>query len=282
MTRARPRAEELRAAARAVAAGPRAECIPEERLLAFHAGSLGPEECEPIREHLAVCAACVEVGSDARRFLAAMGERTASTARARWQRPLALAAGIALALGTAWLGANLRPRAEGPPAAGTPPPAGPVRVAEAWGDLRVPKAPYLRTGTADDELVFRDESGRGSDADGFARAMKGYERGDFAAAERDLATYLTRRPEDRRAWFYRGVSLLLLGRAKDAVPLLGRAAAGGGPLAGDARFYLALACLQAGDTEGAAVHLRSAADSSPRHRDEARALLGRLGAPAPR
>jgi hypothetical protein len=259
-----------------VASASRSPCVSEERLLAFHAGSLRQDEEEEIREHLAVCTSCEEVGRDARLFLEAMGERPRPAARMPWRLPLAAAASVTLALGAAWLAGSLRPRGEARPPASAPPPTGAARIADGWGDVRVAKAPYSPSGALDEELVFRGESDGEERADGFTRAMDAYTRDDFSAAGRDLAAHLARHPHDRRGWFYLGVSQLLLGRTNEALSPLRTAAEGEGAAALEARYYLALASLKAGDTATAAHLLESVERSSPERRDEARALLRRL------
>jgi tetratricopeptide (TPR) repeat protein len=278
MSGSSPRPEELRAAARAVARARAVQCPPEEMLLSFHAASLSPEEEEGIRDHLAVCASCGEVGRDARRFLEAMGQRPRPAIRPPWHRPVAAAAGLALALGAAWAAGLLRPRESSRQASRTPPPGTAVRVADAWADLAIAKAPYEPGGSLDEEIVFRSEGRTETAPSELDRAMEAYGHDDFAAAERELAAHLSRHPEDHRASFYRGVALLMQGRARQAQPPLAKAAAGEGGTALEARYYLALACLKAGDTAAAATHLEAVDRSSPERRDEARALRRRLRA----
>lgn len=280
MSASRPRTDELSAAARAVAAARSSGCPPEERLLALHARSLSPADEEDVRDHLAVCDSCGETSRDARRFLDAMAQRRPT--RSAWRLPLAAAAGLLLALGAAWTAVLLRGREPQPQAAATAAPAPPARAFDAWADLAIAKAPYAPAATVDEEIVFRGESGGEAAPSAFSRAMEAYARDDFAAAERDLGAHLRQDPGDRRASFYRGVSLLLLGRAGEARPPLTAAAEGQGAAALEARYYLALACLRSGEAAAAEASLLVVERDSPARRDEARALLRRLRAAGPR
>ncbi len=126
-------------------------------------------------------------------------------------------------------------------------------------------------------MVWRDEGSGPSAAEEFARAMEPYERDAYAECERRLASYLARHPRDPRALLYRGVSLLLLGRAAESIAPLEAVAAASPDLAGDAHWYLALAWLKTGDAGRADAHLRQVASASPRHA-AAEALRQRLGA----
>jgi len=273
MSSTRPRREELQAAARSVSAAGRSPCLAEERLLAFHAGSLPESEKDEIRDHLATCASCVETGRDARCFLEAMGQRAAQPVRHTfWRRLAPLAAGVTLVLGGTWLAAMWRPAKEPQRVAAAVPTAG------TWADIAVPGAAYVPAVTADDDLVWRDDGKEESTPDEFARAMEPYRHDDFAAAERALASYLARHPGQARAHFYRGVSLLLLGRARESLAPLQRVADGDGRLALEARWYLALACLKEGETDAAVRHLEAVERSSPERRAEAQAILLRVRA----
>jgi hypothetical protein len=72
--------------------------------------------------------------------------------------------------------------------------------------------------------------------------------------------------------------LLLVQQAADAIPLLEAAAQAGGSLGEEARWYLALAQLKAGDGAAALAELRAVERSSAARRAEARALAARLTA----
>ncbi|MET0621001.1 MAG: tetratricopeptide repeat protein, partial [Thermoanaerobaculia bacterium] len=146
----------------------------------------------------------------------------------------------------------------------------PVAAApRSWKELPIVVAPYAPA--PEDELVFRsDEPAREAPA-GFAETMTPYARGDYAAAEAILARYLLAHPRDGGASFYRGVSLLLIGRPEDAVPLLEAAAESGPPPEG-ARWYLALAQLKSGNEDAALRELDAVAGAEGAHQREAAEL----------
>jgi tetratricopeptide (TPR) repeat protein len=141
-----------------------------------------------------------------------------------------------------------------------------ARAENPWEDLSVAAAPF--PAAAEDELVFRsDEAGDAA----FTSAMAPYRQGDYAAAEVALERFLASHPGEGRALFYRGVSLLLLGRAEAAIPPLASAASAS-PAPEDARWYLALARLKSGDRGGALRDLDMVADAPGARRQEAATL----------
>lgn len=240
-------------------------CPGEAALVAFYRGGLSEAEAEATREHLAACASCVELARDARAFVDAMGgpgiEVMPMSRAKRW---LAFAAAFAAAsiLGI-WL-ARRSPVAPIPEArTEAPVPTAP----KSWKNIPVSVAAYVPA--PEDELVFRSDEPPGSR--GFAEAMAPYARGDYAAAEAVLARILLAYPHDPRASFYRGVSLLLIGRPEDAVPLLQAAAESGPPPAG-VRWYLALAQLKSGNEDAALRELDRVAGEEGAHRLEAAQL----------
>jgi hypothetical protein len=270
---------DLKQAARAVAAAGSSSCPGEERILAFYAGSLSARDEDALRDHLATCAACVELGQDARRFLAAMGETGPGDAHRAPARPrrwlLPLAASLTLLAAGIWRGSVLWPRKPGPLSQGAAPSPAPPPPAPgtAWRDLVIEKAGY--TVPAADDIVWRD----GSEGPApFVTAMEPYARDDFRGAEQRLGAYLAQWPRDDRARFYRGVSLLLVQQPADAIPLLEAAAQAGGALGPEARWYLALAHLKAGDGAAALAELRAVEQTSAARRSQARALVARLSA----
>jgi tetratricopeptide (TPR) repeat protein len=244
----------------------------EAALVAFYRGGLTATEEDAIREHLAACASCVDLARDARRFVEAMGTDASVMPMPRAKRWLALAAVLAAAaMALIWI-ARSRPVA--------PPPAAAVSesAARSWKELPVAAAPYAPA--PEDELLYRSDAP--ADASDFAEAMAPYVRGDDAAAEAALARFLQAHPRDARASFYRGVSLLRLGRPEDAVPLLG-AAAESGPAPEGARWYLALAHLQSGNEAAALRELDAVAGEGGANALEAARLAAevRSGSSAP-
>lgn len=225
--------------------------LDEPTLLDFHRGRLPGAREDVVRAHLGACASCVEIARDASRFLEAMGESAPVQEPRRLPSWLPLAAVVLLALGGAslWLA---------------------TREADRWSALPVSATAWPLS--AEEELLWRS----GEDDD-FAAAMEPYARGDYAAAEAELSRYLQSRPGDPRALFYRGVSLLMLGRADEARPALESASrAATGPARDEASWYLALSALKSGDREAAVRELEQLAGLDGSRRDEAAALLRRI------
>jgi len=240
-----------------------AGCPGEEALLAFFRDRLPEAESEAIREHLARCASCVALARDAREFLGAMDPAPqGSRPFGYW---LAAAAALAvLALGLLFV-AKSRPVA---PAPRPVPQIAASASTNPWKDLAVNPAPY-RPVAPEDELLYRsDEPPPG---DGLAEAMSPYVRGDYAAAEAALALLLDAHPGHGAASFYRGVCLLLLGKPEEAAPLLRSAAVSSKP-PDEARWYLALALLKAGDADAAIAELDAVAGTPGPRATEAEAL----------
>jgi hypothetical protein len=97
---------DLKAAVGGLAADrPSSACPPDDRLIAIYGGSLSGAEEDAVREHLAFCPSCVELGEDARRFLSAMERGPAASVRSG-SRTLwygfSAAAGLLLAAGVAF------------------------------------------------------------------------------------------------------------------------------------------------------------------------------------
>ncbi len=253
---------DLEDALRARTASP---CPGEETLLAFYRGGLSETANESVRGHLAGCASCVGLAQDARAFLEAMNAPP-ETLRRFGRRWLAAAAVLAVALLSGlWIARQRRASPPPPsvPEAAVPGPANP------WKDLPVASATY-RPAAPEDELVFRSGDAASPTA-AFAAAMAPYGRGDPAAAEAELARFLAAHPGHTEASFYRGVSLLMLGRPDEARALLESAAASSHPPA-EARWYLALALLKSGDASAALLELEAVGSTQGPHRAEAAEL----------
>jgi tetratricopeptide (TPR) repeat protein len=246
----------LREAVRGLASeAPVGSCLGEEELMLFYSGGLPEARMDAIRDHLVACAACRSLAGEAREFLEL---RTAPTPARLWHllpRLAKLAAALVLAAAGGWaVWAALR---------GPSPPAG-----GQWKDLAIARAEYA-------ELDFRGEAPApppGSPPT-FVEAMKPYTRGDDSAAEAALARYLAARPEDHEAHFYRGVSLLLLGRRDEAVAELETARRSDEEWVRDeGAWYLALARLRGGDAPAAAAALDELLARGKRRQDDARRL----------
>lgn len=209
-------------------------------MLAYMAGRSSEMEEEAIREHLADCAECVTLSRDARVFLDAMAPERARR-RAVW--PLALAASLAFAAA-----AGVLLTRAGRPAPGSP---GPITSRATtpdnpWRELRIPAAPAPPS--RDEEIVFRsEETVPAAASNAFDSAMDAYRAGDYARAEKSLGAVLARDPSDGEAHLYRGVCLIQLGRAAEAVAALEKALVGSDArVRGEARWYRALLRLKEG------------------------------------
>jgi hypothetical protein len=268
---------------------PRGACLDEEQVMAFYSSQLRETEIEAIRDHLAECPTCLELAREARQFLQAMSEPIqvgtdlslyshAPWHRVHWRKLFLLAASVVIAVSVAlllWRGWPVEAPAERQ--AETPSPSSsttPEPRENPWRDLEIVKAEYTPAVAPSDELIWRDEGASGSPRlRPFARAMRPYERNDFAEAERRLARFLEKNPTHAEAHFYRGVSLLLLGRATDAIaPLEATVGHGHGRVVEEAHWYLALAYLKAGEPSKALKPLDAVVATSGRHRAEAEKL----------
>jgi hypothetical protein len=259
---------DLKRAVRGRAATP---CPGEEALLAFYRARLSETEGDSIREHLAGCASCVELARDALAFLGAM-EATPERSRPFGRGWLAAAAVIAAALiAGIWIA-----RRPATPAAGPVPEGAAPGSVNPWRDLPVAAAEY-RASAPEDELVFR--SGDETASAGFAEAMVPYTRGDWAAADAALARFLQTHPGHVEGSFYRGVSLLMLGRPEEARRLL--ASSSTAPVRPEAHWYLALALLKSGDASAALAELDAVASVPGPRRVEAGNLAAEVRAFVP-
>ncbi len=110
----------------------------------------------------------------------------------------------------------------------------------------------------------------------FASAMADYSVGRYDSAAAHLAT-LAATNDEPPVNFFLGVSLLMLHRPSPAAAALARVIdAGNSPYAADARYYRALAFLQADLPDSAEFALRAVARDAGASGDRARALLARL------
>jgi tetratricopeptide (TPR) repeat protein len=249
--------------ARALANRASSPCPGEEVLVAFYGGRLTDAESESVRDHLASCASCVALARDARAFVEAIEPASAGMSMARAYRWLAAAAVLAaVAIGAVWIARHRpAPRVDVPESAAAIPSVPPGNP---WGNLTVSAAPLA----AEDELVYRSGAPAGA---ALSEGLAAYGRGDYAAAEAALARHLSSEPRDARALYYRGVSLVLLGRTAEAIaPLESAAASPSSP--GGARWYLALARLKTGGGDAALRDLDAVAAAPGPHREEAARL----------
>ena len=270
-------------------------CLDEDRLIEYYLGRLDESETGTIQDHLVDCADCLELAQDVQKFLAAMPQPVNSVEvpevsaliphALQGRTLLLLAASLIIAVGIGywlWRGS----RVQSPPGQLTQTPhATPSGTTQEnpWRDLQIAKAQYTPAPTSPDDLIWRDDSplsGEQRKRGPFAQAMQAYESNDFARAERQLGQFLEKDPKHAAALFYRGVSLLLLGKTADAVaPLEAAATLGQGRLRDEAHWYLAQTYLKTGDYSKALEQLDVVIQTSSKHRADAeqpRALVKQI------
>lgn len=163
-------------------------------------------------------------------------------------------------------------RSSKPPAAAAAVASG-APAANPWRDLVVAKAEYSPPVAGPHEMSYRDGKQAPEAQSTLPLAMEPYERDDFAEAERRLAELLARNPGEAEAHFYRGVSLLMLGRTPEAVaPLRAAIKTGEGALVAGARWYLAIALLKHGQPTEALEQLDALSAAPGARRAEAAQL----------
>ncbi len=257
-------------------ASPAGTCIRESELIAFYQGR--SEDPDAVREHLVGCRACLDLGRDTSLFVESLSEAESGTVAPRFSlnapRLFALAAAAVFVAATGLL--LLRREApvvvrdhqeqDTPAKSGNP-----------WMNLQIAKAEYAAA--PEDEVIWR--GGEESRPDPFVEAMKPYTTNNYAQAEEELADVIAKAPQNGSAHFYRGVSLLMLGRAADAIAPLQAAVDLGrnNEEKEEARWYLALAHLKSGQLDAAAAMLDSIdgahSDEARRQRQAIREYLGR-------
>jgi len=263
-----------------------APCLDEDQLVEFYLGRLEESRNDSIQDHLAECSDCLELSKDVRQFLAMMDESVdaidAVPAEASHSSPFGLGVGprlfllaasvvIAVAAGIVyWRGSRVEappPQAQAP----QPTPSAAAAPENPWRDLQIAKAQYTPATTPQGELLYRDDSAQAQrKPSAFAQAMQPYERNDFAEADRRLKQFTEKNPGHAAAQFYRGVSLLLLGKTADAVaPLEAAATLGQGRLREEALWYLAQTYLKTGDYSKALEQLDVVIQTSSKHRADA-------------
>jgi cytochrome c-type biogenesis protein CcmH/NrfG len=259
-------------------------CPPDATLASFYAGELAEHEEDALRDHLVSCPACTERARDAATFVEAMKEDAREAPRGRrigrvpvWAVAMA-ATLVAAAILFIWRTAAPPPPAASTEVASASPAPGPPMARAHRRELAVEPAPYVPDAAAG--IVWRggDQSATEPAEGSFAWAMAPYVQRDFPAAAGRLGRRLGDDPNDERARFYLGVSLLLAGRAEESVEPLRRVAERHDVLSGDASWYLAAACLETGDDAGAAALLRELAGRGGDRGMRARELLERIEA----
>ena len=222
-------------------AGP---CLDPERLVAFYEGRLLEVEMEPLRDHIAGCAACTALAREVRGFLSQPAARPAPP-RAVGRRALQIAALLAVG---ALLGLFLARSWDRP---------GKPLADLTWQEVLptllgkpewVPPAPSAA-------LLWRDGEPLKGEArkDPFLTAMETYAREEFASAASALRSVLEENPFHEPAALYAGISLLLDQKPVEAVGVLEQLAATATEdwMRSQALWYGALARLKADQPQAA-------------------------------
>jgi TolA-binding protein len=263
-------------------------CVDEEQITAFYSGQLDERKADAIRDHLVECRTCRELAREARQFLQAMTEpmQVATAApmsvstrpwyRVHGPRLWRLAAAVLLAVSLPLLVWQWQQRAPSDQQAKMPPTPSQPRE-NPWRNLEIAKADYVPA--PPDELIWRDEPGTPTSpkVSALARAMRPYQQNDFAEAEQRLAQFLEKNPKHAQAHFYRGVSLLMLGRTTEAVaPLEAAVEYGQGRVSEEAHWYLAQAYLKADEPSKALEQLDTVIAAKGKYRADAEKLYERV------
>ncbi len=137
--------------------------------------------------------------------------------------------------------------------------------------IEVPKAEYA---PAPDNV----RAGAGG---AFKAAMGAYRRSDFQSAANELEALIRLEPENTEARFYRGVSLLLIGKNDEATSVLSDATdrAAATPLGEVCSYYLALAHARSGHVEQARAQAAAVIDMNGKYRSRAESLVRALKSP---
>jgi tetratricopeptide (TPR) repeat protein len=245
--------------------------LSEETVVSYVSGRMPEAKEEELREHLAQCGDCVALVRDARSFLDAMApERTRR--RAVW--PLALAASLALAAAAGVLLMRTSrpvPDTRGPIASRATP-------SNPWSGLRIAAAPAPPA--RGEEIVFRsEEEVPAAASNAFDSAVDSYRTGIYARAEKGFAAVLAQNPSDAEAHLYRGVCLIQLGRAAEAIAALEKAlVSSDARVRGEARWYRALLRLKDGQFAEALEDLDALVASPGTRRKEAETLRSQVRA----
>lgn len=238
---------------------------PVELAETYLRGGLDEASSSAFEEHYFGCEECFSRLEDLRALRAEL-ERTRkaveATPRRRPELRLALAAAL-VGLGAAgafWFAESRRTE--------PPVPATTAAVGVDFGPVEAPPWAPVRLRGPEDEAERR-----------FQAAMEPYARGDWAAALPLLREAARLDPGAPGAAFYAGASALLLEQPNEAIEELQRVVAlGDTPYLEEARFYLARACLAAGDLQAAREELKRVVELDGGRREAARQLLERLDA----
>lgn len=262
-------------------AGSEARCPPMDLLFPAYEHVMPEPLGAGVREHVQACEACrllvdvLDPDRSAEAPSSAIAREPAPVASRH--RPFWWALGAAAIVLLA-AGAGLFQASRGLNESRTP------AVTASRGDRVVPAPVYLLAlqkpalRLPESVLVMR-----GSDLQPYAlalvAALEPYRRNDFPAAERGLAAVSARFPDEPHAFFYRGASLLLSGRAVQAIEPLTRAARLSQSdrwLADEASWHLAIASERASGRPAMKQALSALCSSGTVRREQACRALEQL------
>lgn len=203
------------------ASSPLASHPDAERWRAFFEGTLSDADQEATRDHVAGCAQCAGIFKSARAAaLAAAPRPSVAPQRERPRQWITVAATLSiavLAIVVLWplpeADQALAPAA--PPATTTVPAPAPAPAVTFDKPAVVVSAEQL--------LVSRGDAAHTAYLESLARALEPYQKDDFAEASRRLEPLAAAHPDRFEPVYYLGVSLLMSGRAPEAVAVLERA-----------------------------------------------------------
>ena len=232
-----------------------AACPAAEALWSGARGELPGPEVERLVEHIATCGACAELW----RLAAEVEQPEAATVlamperRVRWRPAMGIAASLAVAAIGIYGARQLMVEPEVPP----PVAEGPTPPVAVIPDVLKLEKPAVKI-SARHALLFRGET-TGSDSflTDATTAFDLYKADRFEAALPEFDSLARKYPQAAEPSFYKGVSLLMLNRAAQAIePLKDARPLADEELARDADWYLALAYHRAGQLEQARAALR--------------------------
>lgn len=203
-------------------AAPRLAPHPDaERWRAFFEGTLSDADQDATRDHIAACAQCAGLFKSARAAaLAAAPPTRVAPAGERPRQWITVAATLSiamLAIAVLWP----LPEADQALAPATPPAAAPIPAPAPAPAIAFDKPAVVVS--AEQLLVSRGDAAHTAYLEALARALEPYQQDDFVEAARRLEPLAAAHPDRFEPAYYLGVSLLMSGRAADAIPALERA-----------------------------------------------------------
>lgn len=213
-------------------------------------------ETEMVGAHLRGCARCRQEVALLRAVNADLA-RTSSRRRGRWLMGLAAAAVLLIAV----------PIVRQVPRPLSVEPAAPVAIPAASTEAPAPTIPRRvivekasLASLANETIVLRGASGpRQALLADLAAALEPYQRDDFSESTVRLRALRARRPDAPEVAYYLGVCFLLLGQPADAIEPLEQAGRISSSV--DTAYYLAVARVNAGQTQQGRAQLTSLCDA---------------------